>query len=336
MKNKPESNEVIQWGYDFIQSYYLNNRETQTHEERMYLHYLAPFSDKYFSTLNPFVIFGGADPAQLMKKDTWMFRDGLIPLSFFFNEASLDLISSNRTFLVHKDFWFLVPTKWQKNVLFYDIAAKNIYDKKNKPKKIVLAGLANDTLSDPLEFEQSIKALASVYSKKDLEKIEVSAYFPNKRTDLWGRWQDENIFQYAKVLFENLKLDIDFPEWDIFKSNMDYSDTLYYEVNSGVMIKDSYVQHLFLSRGAGLLKNEDKQEHFSLVNTHPLSLYHDVQVFKCNFAKLSSYQNPLDSHLMPYYKKIIEKGATPRTISDTWEKWYGTYVKKHYKGQGLI
>jgi hypothetical protein len=39
---------------------------------------------------------------------------------------------------------------------------------------------------------------------------------------------------------------------------------------------------------------------------------------------------------MPYYKKIIEKGATPRTISDSWEKWYGSYVKKHYKGQGLI
>ncbi len=335
-KNK-ESSEIVQWSYDFIQSFYLNNNESRTEREMQYTHYISPFSDKYYSPLNPFLIFGGADPEQLLKKDTWLLRDGLIPLSFFFKEASLDLLAGSRKFLVHKDFWFLVPPTWQKNVLFYDVSAKKNYGKGSVPEKMVLMGIANDTMADPEEFVTSIKDLASNFTAKEIEKIQIMAYFPNKRSDLWGKWQDENIFKYAKSIFENLKMDIHFPEWDVLKSTMDYQNTLYYEVNSGVIVKDTATQHMFLSRGAGLLKCSDANEKgFKLIKTLSLSLYHDVNIFEFDFQKLKAVSNPLESDLLPYYKKIIEKGTSPRLISEGWEKWYGSYVKKYYKNQGLI
>ncbi len=335
MKNK-EPNEVVQWSYDFIKSFYLNNNEILTAEEKIYHHYLYPFAEKYYSSLNPFMLFGGADVGQLLKKDFWMIRDGLIPLSFFFKEASEDLIKGKRKIIIHKDFWSLVPDNWRKNVLFYDIKSHQTFDKKNIPEQLILCGLANETLADPVEFVEDLKAIGSIFSEKDLEKMKILAYFPNKRTDLWGRWQDENIFKYARALFENLKMDIEFPEWDVLKSTMDFKNSLYVEINRGVLVKDSFVQQMFLSRGAGLLKTEENIENFTLVKKVPLSLYHSAEVFECDYSKLKAYKNPLDGDLMPYFKKIIEKGTSPRVLSEGWEKWYGSYVKKYYKAQGLI
>lgn len=332
MYKTKENSEVVQWSYDFIQSFYLNNNETRTEKEMVYSHYIAPFGEKYYSPLNPFLIFGGANIEMLEKKDTWQLRDGLIPLSFFFKEASLDLLSESRKILIHKDFWFLVPPAWQENVLFYQIKAKNVYGKESIPEKLVLAGIANDTLADADEFTYKIKEIAKNFTSEEINKMQILAYFPNKRSDLWGKWQDDNIFKYAKIIFENLKLDIHFPEWEVFKSTMDYQNTLYCEINSGVIIKDTATQHMFLSRGAGLLKhNQLESEKFSLVKTLPLSLYHDIEVFDFDFKSAKAYDNPLESDLMPYYKKIIEKGTNPRVVSEGWEKWYGTYVKKYYK-----
>lgn len=335
VKNSPE---LVQWSYDFIQSFYLNTNEGQSDTERLYHNYLSPFGEKYYSHLNPFLIFGGASLEQLLKKDIWMLRDGLIPLSFFLKNASESLMEGNRKFILHKDFWFLVPKEWQKNVLFYDIKSNTEFGSKNPPKKIVLLGLANETLADPEEFKHALMTLGKTYSAKEFADIEVSAYFPNKRTDLWGRWQDENIFKYAKAIFQNIKIEVDFPEWDVFTTTMDYQDTLFYEINSGVIIKDTYTQQLFLSRGAGLLKNESdiEQAGFKLIKKHPLSLYHYANLYEFDFSKAPSFSDPLDSELMPYFKRILEKGSTPRVFSERWEKWYGTFVKKHYKSQALI
>ncbi len=335
MKNN-EPKEIIQWSYDYIQSFYLNNNGLTSDAERQYLNYLSPFSDKYFSHLNPFILFGGAAHEQLLKKNVWMLRDGLIPLSYFFQEASVDLMKGKRKFIIHKDYWFLVPKEWQKNVIFYDITSNHVFDSNNLPKKIVITGVANETLADPEEFTEDIKELAAVFSKKDLEKIEISAYLPNKRTDLWGRWQDENIFKYAKVMFQNLKLDIDFPEWEIIKMNMDFQNTLYFEINRGTLVKDSYLQHMMLSRGAGLLKKKNDLKGFTLIKKHPLSLYHGVDIYEFDFANAPDYENPIESDIMPYFKTIIEKGTSARHVSAGWEKWYGTYVKKYYKTAGLV
>lgn len=337
MSKNIESNEAVQWSYDFIQSFYLNNNESRTDKEMLYSHYLAPFGDKYFSPLNPFLLFGGVNLELLLKKDIWLLRDGLIPLSFFFKEASLDLQVTSRKFIIHKDFWFLVPEAWQKHVLFYEIKSKKTYGKGVVPEKMVLMGIANETMADSDEFVSLITELSENFTEKELAKMQITAYFPNKRSDLWGKWQDDNIFKYAKVMFEKLKMDIQFPEWDILKSTMDYQNTLYFEVNSGAIVKDTATTHMFLSRGAGLLNNsEGPNKDFKLVRTLPLSLYHEVHVSEFDFKKAKKYENPLNDGLMPYFKKIIEKGTNPRSFGEGWEKWYGSYIKKHYKNHGTM
>ncbi len=336
MKKNSEMNEVVQWSYDFIQSFYLNNNESRTGVDLLYQQFLAPFADKYYSPLNPFIIFGGADSAQLLKKNVWMLRDGLLPLSFFFKEASEELLQDDRKFIIHKDLWFLVPPAWQKSVLFFDVKSNNVFDQKRLPQKIFISGFANDTLADQDEFLADIEELASNFSKEELEKIQISAYFPGKNNDLWAKWKDENPFKYAKALFKNLKIDIDFPDWEIIKSTMNYDDTLYFEINRGAMVKDSYLKQMFLSRGAGELKRENSEDGFTYMKNVQLSPYHSVEILSCDFKEVSSYIDPLKSDIMPYFKKIFAKTSSPRNISDGWEKWYGAYIKKHYKSQGKI
>ena len=68
MKDK-KSLELDQWSYDFIQNFYLNTNVIQSDSEKLYQSYLSPFGDKYYSHLNPFLIFGGASVEKNIKKD---------------------------------------------------------------------------------------------------------------------------------------------------------------------------------------------------------------------------------------------------------------------------
>jgi hypothetical protein len=327
---------IVQWSYDFIKSFYLNNNETMSETEKAYYHYLSPYSGKYFSVLNPFLIFGGANVSLLYKKKSWFIRDGLIPLSFFFKDAPSDLLELERVFYIHKDYWFLVPLEWRPFVKFYDFQTKKKYKRGVLPQKIVICGMANDTLSDPNEFIEEIEKLAKIYTLKELEKIEIIGYFPNKRTDLWGRWQDENIFKYAQVLFKKLKIDISFPEWEIILSTSTFENTLYFEINKGTIIKDSFVQQMMFSKGAGQLEEEPNETFFTLKDSIPLSMYHSVNIYDCDYSLVKKINDPLKDEMFPYFKKIIEKGSSQRIISEGWEKWYGSYIKKNYKSHGLI
>lgn len=321
--------EIVQWSYDFIQNYYLNNTETITDQERTYLSYLSPFAEKYFGPTNPALLFGGVDVAQLMKKNLWTIRDGLIPLSMFFRDNTLK--PEKVKLMIHKDLWFIVPEEWRESVTYYDIVANTTYSQKNPPQRLIIMGSPNETLADPDEFAEDIEFIAKSLGKKNIDGMEIIGYFPNKRTDLWGRWQDENIFGYAKILFKEFKLDIKFPEWQILKNEINLKNSMYCEINRGHFIKDTFPLHLFLSRGAGLLKTEVEKEPLVEVNSIPLSLYHRMKIYKLDEKNCPKYIDPLSDQQLPYLRKIIEKGTNPRNIGAGWEKWYGTYIKRYYK-----
>ena len=325
--------ESIQWSYDFIRNFYLSNVETISEREKIYLNYLHPFSEKYYGPTNPVLLLGGADIEQLMKKDVWTIRDGIIPLSVFFAENTLN--EKKLQLMIHKDLWFMVPEKWRTNVSFYEITAEMKFSKANLPKRIIIMGSPNDTLADNDEFEEDIELLSTTLGKSNIEKMEVVGYFPNKRTDLWGKWQDENIFKYSKKLFNSLKMDIKFPEWQLLKSEMNCKNTLYYEVNRGHFIKDSYPLHLFLSRGAGLLEDINRKGPLIETGKVKLSLYHNMVTYKLDEANCGKYVDPLSDELMPYFRKIIERGTNPRNVGASWEAWFGSFIKKHYKNKEL-
>lgn len=117
---------------------------------------------------------------------------------------------------------------------------------------------------------------------------------------------------------------------------MSLNDTLFYEINRGHFIKDSFPLHLFLSRGAGLLETEPTVGPFQESGKVKLSLYHHMTIYKLDESNCEKYIDPLSDDLLPYLKKMIAKGTSPRNINNTWEKWFATYIKKYYQRKEMI
>lgn len=327
--------ELVQYEYDFIQSLFLNNEEELTREERMYQHYFAPFADKYFSPQNSICMLGGLNKKFLKLKKVWTLRDGLVPINIFFmlNEPTTD----HPRLYIHKDLWFIVPVAWQKHVRFFDIDTDCRFSKNKLPKKIIIMGLANSTLADPEEFDDALNLLVEKIGEKNLKDIEVQAYIPTRGTDLLGGWQKENTFVYARSLFEKIKIDIEFPEWVILREQATHSDTMYYEINRGHFIKDSYSMHHFLSKGAGLLEAGSPNDKIPFVQESkvPLSQFHWMNTYSLDFSQCQKYQDPFSSEYFHYFKKIALKGSESKSLSKHWESWMATYLKQYFSTAGF-
>lgn len=331
--SKKKEFEYVQWGYDLVQNAYLNRSEEMTSQDDLYLNYLAPFSLEVFGPTNPILMFGGHAIKEIIDRPYWTIRDGIIPLSIFFKEISPAVITGE--VYIHKDLWHVVPGNWRHKVKFFSIEADQIYDKNNLPEKIFVTGILNSTLADPDEFNESLKYLADTLGKENLEKIEIFAYFPDKRNDLWGSWEEENVLKYSKAIFENLKIDIKVPEWKLLYSEVNYKNCLYFEVNNGLFIKDSFLEHFVLSRGGGSVRKPLRSidENFKKTSEARLSIYHRICIYELDFATMDRYSNPFESENFVYFRKMIESSNKSKKVNFHWEKWYATYLKKFYKAR---
>lgn len=323
--------ELIQWSYDIVQNAYLNKQEDIGSQENHYLGNFVPFSLSYIGQTNPSLIFGGHSVTNLPNKGIITVRDGLIPLTIFFRD--IDPAAVKGDVLIHKDLWYAVPEKWQKKVKFYEIEADTYYHSGNLPKKIFISGILNSSLADPEELDEMIKHLLDTIGKDNLKDIQIMAYFPNKPNDMWGNWQEENVLRYTQSIFSRLKFDIYMPEWRLIQAENDFKDCLYYEVNAGTFIKDSYLLHFTLSRGAGLLKPESKKidSAFTFKSETRLSLYHKMKVYEFDFSQVDAYRDPFSAENFHYFRKLIEASNQHKKINYKWERWFATYLKKFFK-----
>lgn len=336
MNNKKNGYEYVQWGYDLVSNAYLNKekKKEENYQDTLYNLYLMPFSNEIYGPTNPILFFGGNSFMDLSDKKMVTLRDGLIPLTLFFKETAPEKIAGD--IYIHKDLWFIVPPLWQKKIKFFSLQAQGIYDKENLPQKIFVSGILNSILADPEELEDRLKYLSDTIGKKNLEKIEVMAYFPDKRNDLWGAWDEENVLKYSKAIFQNLKMDIQVPEWRTLHNEVDYRNCLYYEINNGLFVKDSYLEHFVLSRGGGSLRVKENKvdKHFTQKSKIPLSIYHSIEVFDLNYEAVNEYEDPFNKNYFPYFKKMIEASNNPyKKLNFHWEKWMATYLKNVYKNE---
>ncbi len=330
-KNKKRESEIVQWSYDLVQNAYLVKPDDADNHHDIYLNYLFPFCNNYYGPTNPLVIFGGHSVKDLPERPYITVRDGIVPLCILFRDIKPSAIKGH--LFIHRDLWFTVPEDWREKVKFFDVEATTVYDSKNLPKRIFIAGTLNSTLADPEEFEGLVKNLCDGLGKENIKNIDIMAFFPNKRTDLWGAWEEENVLNYSRAIFEHLKVEIKTPEWPVIHSENNFKDCLYYEVNAGTLVKDSYLSHFTLSRGAGLLRRtpDPIDAHFRLTSTVGLSLYHRMNLYEIDYEKVTLYCDPLMGDNFRYYKKLIEAANHKKKFNFKWEKWLATYLKRFFK-----
>ncbi len=326
--NKNKETRVVSWGYDLIRNIFLNHREDYDFQEDLYRNYLSPFMKDIFGTHTPVYIFGGQEIKLIVEKNMLTFRDGLLPLTIFFKEANVDQFAP--IIAIHKDYHFIVPDEWKKKVIYYDINSKRKYSKNSLPKKILITGMMNSALSEPREFEKSLENLAQKVGVNNLEKIEISCFCPSKRNDLWGGWEEENVLRYSQAIFQKLKLDIKVPEWKHIIQESDYTDTLYYEINNGFFIKDSFPLHHILAKGAGLLADDESltSSQFKIKNEIALSLYHSIRFYDCDYSTNDPFETQVED--LEYFKQISAIESKNKKLNFRWEEWYASYIKKYY------
>ncbi len=326
-----EKKEIIQWGYELIKNAYLNKVQEPDLQDELYLNYLFPFSKEIYSLGHSVLLFGGHSFKTFNQKPFITVRDGIIPLTIFFGEMRPDEFKLD--IYIPKDLWFIVPDEWRGKVRFYEIKSDEIYSAHKLPEKIFVSGILNSTLADPDQFEASIKRLADGIGKENLKNIEVIAYFPDKRNDLWGSWEEENVLSYSSAIFRHLGLELKTPRWGDLKNEMNFRNCLYHEVNSGLFIKDSYLSHFALSRGAGLLAEEPKPEedNFNFLFELRNSLYHKYNFYEFDYSKVEKFSDPLKSNQFTYFKRLIEFQNKDVRLNFEWEKWYASYIKRFYK-----
>lgn len=325
-----DDNLYVSWIVDGFKNNYLS---TVNQSELTYFHYLTPFSNPYFGPLNPVLLFCGHSKTTFNDKSHVMLRDGLIPLTYFFNES--DPEDFECVFYIPAEFWFIVPKNWRSKVKFFKVKANTVYHQGNLPKKIILMGTLNSTFADGDEFAEDIRNLAATLGGKDnLKNIDIAAYFSFKRNDLWGRWDDENILEYSKVLFNELKMDIKFPPLENIMSESGFRDVLYYEVNRGYFIGQSFMTQHMLGRGAGLLKNDSEIEKLIPEKSINLSLHHKLETYRYNDDSLSGkdYIDPFKDSVYYSYRKFFDTVMKTHQ-GNHWDGWFSSYIKSYYKGK---
>lgn len=325
-------NIYVSWITDSFRNNYLNQNPDIDHA---FFHYLTPFSNPYIGPLNPILLFCGYSIKSFNEKSNIMLRDGLIPLTYFFSESKPE--DFNSTFYLPAEFCSIVPKLWRPKVKFYRVKASTTYHAGNLPRKILLVGTLNSTFADRDEFKAEILNLVnSLGGKENLKNIEIAAYFSFKRNDLWGHWDEENILEYSKVLFNELKMDISFPPLENILSESGFKDVLYYEVNRGYFISSTYTAQHILSRGAGLVEKNGVSEKLEFDKSLSLSLHHQIDTYQFSKDALGEddYVDPFKDSIYLTYRKFFESFSGSRH-GNHWDGWFASYVKNYYKNKKL-
>lgn len=328
-QSTPSSYETVQWVYDYIKNSEVQLINITKKKNRSYHHYLDPFSQNYYAPINPTLLLDGKITTKLVDKAMWTARDGLVSLTYFFKEYLPNTFSGKVA--IHKDLWFVVPNHWREKVLFYDIKNKNEFSNLQLPQKIFISGMFNSMFTSLDDLSENFKYLNSILGKENVDQMEILAYLPNKKNNLSGDWQEDDFSRYTSFVCKNFKNDINFLDWKSLQGEDNFKNCLYFEMNHGHFIHDSFVKHFALSRGAGLLQPKNFSVPGDLIKSHKLSLYHSINIYQPDFKKIPDYVNPLENKYFEYFKNIFEQSLTGPNSATSWDTWMASYLKKYYK-----
>lgn len=326
LEQNNEHTKTVNWTYDYILHSQMDPALPIGRKIRPNQYYLKPFSLEYVGPHNP-VLLGGYITKKLLNKKLWTMRDGLIPLSFFFKEHAPE---QGVDYAIPAEFWFAVPEHWRKNALLYETKAETTYSSANPPAKIFLTGMQDSVFADEQELTDALTKLQNELGAENLQKAKITALFPYKQNNLWGKRSDDETFSLAQKILECTGLKVAFTEWSELKNESDFKNCLYAELNEKYFVADSFVQQFALSRGAGLLKKTTDLP-LKEVHTFRLSPHHSICLSNVDWTKMPAYRDPFESPYLNYFQELIKGQVKSVRISPKWESWYPLYLKKYYK-----
>lgn len=324
--------DLASWIFDYFE---VEQRKTRPDEDAKgsgLKKSLWPFCEPYWAPTQPVFLFDGWHRELVEKGGRWHARDGILPAFWFFRDAKPADFPAK--LLMHEDLAPLVPPEWQEHILLYRPESNDRPTRDTKPKGLILTGVMAPPFIDQEELEEQLDRLVSEVGTERLSELEILTYFPYRGSELfWHHWNEDIFMSLPLTLTKKLGTRIRPVTWSQLESLSNLKGYLYCELNKGWLIKDSFVQHLALSKGATLVGSESRHSTPALkvIEKLPLSPHHSLVISQ--FDPLSSQAakekaNALyQETILAEYARIGEFIYAKRRFSPMWPEWFQAYCK---------
>lgn len=239
---------------------------------------LAPYSDNYYSILNP--LFSKIY-LELTKKGhhypVVLLRDGALDL-FEFVVNNPDPLKFDQKFIIHQSLSFILPEIWLKNVILFDYfhQPKGAYRLEMIKKRLIVSTIVNNAFISSKQALEHFNLLKDFASKNNLE---VLLHLPIRENHYFTTdYKDQNAaFDLSLIAFDVFGSQTKFISDKLLKSSSDYRDSYYALIpNNFLCLSDNYIEHHFLMNGSTPWKSyRDIQGAFKV----SLSAQHGVYLF---------------------------------------------------------
>ena len=296
-----------------------------------------PPMESYVSPLNPIFLLDLPKAIEHVNKESWLVRDGLIPLIWFFtkNPAPEGFRAKLR---IHADFEEYVPEAWRPQVELYRQLAGNDagYESRRSPRKVTtlyLLGLVSPSVCSISELERNLKDIVTfIGGPKKIAALKIKAFLP-------ARFEPNDIFsepsfssRFIATICRHLSANIEFFEFESFRSMYPEEGSWVHEFNSGDLYSDSYLSSVAISKGIkvlpiGRFKPENERTSFDQI----VPLYPHVSCgIRTHFRK--PFINYLNESWIAESKERAQ--VFNRTVSAVvnrvypWPEWFQSWCKE--------
>lgn len=301
----------------------VKNQLMVTPDVQAYTNMLWPFSDDYISPVPHVFLIQVGVLKQLEVAKTWLVRDGLLPMVWFFkrfpNPGSL-----TSKLLFHSALKNYIPKSWEKNVGFYEYVSTHPYKNGKARTKALFLSLCSENYVSQSQLPELFESIKAIPQMEELKQMEWFGFVP-ARSGHHDR-ETSHTVEFFNHLYSLSGGPIRSLSFSRFKAIEDFTSFCIVDGNAFLMMADSAPIHYALSRGAYLLS--PTSPHFKADTYVPLSPCHglnvqtDVSLDSSIFNKINkSYQDLTD-----YHQKYLSALQSPAYTSLPWPRWFADWM----------
>ncbi|MBK9294003.1 MAG: hypothetical protein IPM57_06090 [Oligoflexia bacterium] len=323
--NRSKNLLTADWFSNHPEKKYSKNFLPHTADSSSLKEILWPIAMDYDNPLNAVFLLQIPHLEMLNQKSVWLIRDGLVPLMWFFNKNPNPKNVKSKL-LVEQSFADFIPNKWRDRFGTYKIVTKNMKPYKN----ICVSALLLEAYCSLDYFVNSLKESTNILDKNYF-KMPKTSFFVHRFG--YSNPANEQIYssRFMLELFKHFGLNFNPINWNQLSEQSEYNETLYFDFNEKLLIADSFITHLILSRGGQILndKNELSGKYI------PFSIFHGVLVEenlkKTNIKQLS---NKDKNQYELLNKRLVSAMTSEANKKFPWPNWFAEWTMASTK-QGL-
>ncbi len=301
--------------------HHTSKKLAQTSPEcRQFLNAIWPSAISYDSPLCPIFLAEVSKIQVLAKRPIWLIRDGLVPLSWFFEMHPKPPVGLKTRLFIAEKLSGYVPTAWRKLFGTYRLVSRTPSKRIRGAKKLFLASVVLESYCSRESLRQKCQEVRRLLGPKIASEPHLG-FFPIHQ-ELPSAFPSQFIIDICQTIPGTIQA-IDWPKFNQSDSLQGYS---LFEFNDDLICADSYLSHAVLTRGATLLNSEFHLDSINKIEKGcsytELSPYHGMivrpQISKDSHLEIALQQrNEMSSYYQGYNRAMRSKA----NLKYPWPTW---------------